>query len=343
MDFALESIISTSHSALSPSEIISNGSDGSNPEWVRLDISKILDYSGMEVLISNMLHHNEVALKNVCDEIAYYTRRSVSAVIDMPSTTIIERRVGLWKRILSACEAYNYSDGSIRRAIQAQTSEQERGEREMNEMETIERKTTDKLSGNDILVEIGVKSALSMMFALLRQAWEQLAWQKQLQQTLLTSTLTVATTFQAPTISLPNEVLRSTLSILRGIPPLSFSNERSISSLGVDCLKQTTEFLLWIISPESLVDSEGKRLAAETTLSIALQYGTLSSILQWVDWMLSCLADYHQIQTQQETEGGEGRRGGGGREKVTPNLSREFCDHVLEELRARTVGKSQQP
>ena len=327
------------------------GKEGPNPEWVRLDMSSIFDNSRVEVLVSTMIRHNEVyfipeadktpaekqefpdfganrlrkvAQKHVCDEIAYYTRRAVATVTDMPCLVIAERRLGVWRRVLGACEAYSYSDGNIRRALQAQTSEQDRGEKEVNETEGIEITPTEKLTGNEVLVEIGVKSALNMMFSLLRQAWQQLAWQKQLERTLITSNLAISTPFRAPTINLPNEVLRSALGILRAIPPLSFSNQRSISQLGIDCLKQSTEFLLWILSPESLVDEEGKRLAAENTLSIALQYGTLSSLLQWVDKMLSCLASYWV------GEGGEG--------VVLPNVSREFCEHVMDEIRARTVS-----
>ena len=76
-----------------------------------------------------------------------------------------------------------------------------------------------------------------------------------------------------------------------------------------------------------MVDEEGKRLAAETTLSIALQYGTLGSLLLWVDRMFTCMASY-----------GEREEGEDGRRERPPCLSREFCDHVLEEIRARTVG-----
>ena len=327
------------------------GKEGSNPEWVNMDFSMLMDYTAMEELIIKMLqlhevffmpefnrslpelmqypdfgtnHFQKAAQDNIIDELAYHTRRSVSTVTDMPSYSIMERRVGLWRRLLAAFEADCYSDGNIRRAIQAQTSEQDRGEKDVDETDTIERRTTEKLSGNDILVEVGVKSTMAMMFALLRQAWEQLAWQKQLEQTLATSALRISSPqFRAPTINLPNEVLRSTLGILQAIPPLSFSNERSISSLGVGCLKQATDFLLWVLSPQSLVDGEGKRLAAETTLSIALQYGTLSSLLLWVERMLGCLAGY----------------GGESSDRLQlPCLSREFCEHVEEELRARTVS-----
>ena len=328
------------------------GRDGSHQEWAELDFSLLMDYKAMEELIKKMLRIHEAffmpdfnrsadrmeypdfganrlmkyAQTNVIDEIAYYSRRAVMAIVDMPCMDIVERRAGLWRRVIEGVEGHCYSDGNIRRAIQAQTSEEDRGEREIDETESIERRSTERLSGNEILIEIGVQSTLAMMFALLRQAWEQLAWQKQLEQTLATSALGITSPeFRAPTVNLPNEVLRSTLRILRAIPPLSFSNERSISSLGVGCLKHSTEFLLWVLSPQSLVGCEGKRLAAETTLSIALQYGTLSSLLLWVDRMLNCLASYRE---------GEGE----GEERGMPCLSREFCEHVNEELRARTVS-----
>ena len=332
------------------------GKEGQNPEWMRLDFSKIFNDSRLEELVSSMLRHNEVyftptadktapsnyefpdfganrlrrvAQDHVCEELAYFTRRALAPVTDLPSLILMERRAGVWKRVLGACEAYSYSDGNIRRALQAQTSEQDRGEKEESETEGIEIMSTEKMTGNEVLVEVGVKSALAVMFTLLRQAWGQLAWQKQLERTLVTSNLAISSPFRAPAISLPNEVLRSVLEILKAIPPLSFSNQRSLSKLGVECLKQSSDFLLWVLSPDSLVDSEGKRLAAETTLSLTLQYGTLSSLLQWVEGMLSCLAGY-QGRAQGEEEG-EGR-------VTLPLVSREFCGHVIEELRARTVS-----
>ena len=321
--------------------------DGENPEWVSVDFSKMFDGNELQGLINSMLQNGEVffsstvdrttpasfefpdfganrlckaAQNHLCDELAYYTRRTVSTVSDMPSVLLIERRAGVWKRVLVACEGHCYSEGNLRKALQAQASEQDPKENETEDLET----SAERKSSNEVLLEIGVKSALRMMFTLLQQAWGQLAWQRQLEKTLITSSLTITTPFRAPTISLPNEVLRSVLEILKAIPPLSFSNHCSLSKLSQECLKTSTEFLLWVLSPESLVDAEGKRLAAETVLTLTLHYGVLHSLLEWVDKMLACLASYHDR---------EGEEGVG-----PPLLSKEFCDHALEELRSRTVS-----
>ena len=332
------------------------GKEGQNPEWVRLNFSQMFDEAHLQGLLRSMVRHSEiyftpsadktplssyefpdfganrvrrVAQDHLCEELAYYARRAVAAVTDMPSLLLVERRAAVWKRIRIAFEAHCYSDGNIRRAIQSQTSEQDRGEKESDAL-GLAITSTEKTTGNEVLIEVGVKSALGMMFSLLRQAWSQLAWQRKLEETLAASNLALTAAFRAPTISLPNEVLRSTLDILKAIPPLSFSNLRSLSRLGTDCLKQCNEFLFWVLSPLSHVDVEGKRLAAEITMSITLQFGTLNTLLEWVDKMLGCLTSYRGRRGEEEEEEEE--------EVAMPCMSREFCDHVVEELRARTVS-----
>ena len=52
---------------------------------------------------------SRVGHKHVCDEIAYYMRRGVATVTDMPCIMIVEHRYGVWKRVLQAREAHSYS------------------------------------------------------------------------------------------------------------------------------------------------------------------------------------------------------------------------------------------
>ena len=194
------------------------------------------------------------------------------------------------------------------------------------------------MAGNEALMELGVKSALSMLLSLLRQTWVQLAWQRKLEETLAASNLALTAEFCAPSVNLPNEVLRSALEILKAIPPLPFSNVHSLSKLGFSCLEQCREFLQWVLSPTSHVDREGKILAAEITLTLALQFGTLCALLEWVDQTLGCLASYWE--RGEEEEGEEREEAEGEREKADVLcLSKEFCCRVVEELRRRTVSQ----
>ena len=69
------------------------------------------------------------------------------------------------------------------------------------------------------------------------------------------------------------------------------------------------------------MDAEGKRLAAEILFSLALPYGSLSNLIEWVEKVLACLISY------------EGKE-----DVVRPSLSLEFCRTALEEIRKRTVS-----
>ena len=94
-----------------------------------------------------------------------------------------------------------------------------------------------------------------------------------------------------PQTNLPNEVLQSVLTTLHGLAPLTFSNPKTVSKLGLSCLEQAREFLQWVIGSSSRVDQEGKRLALEILLVFAMQAGTLTSLLEW---MSCCLAKLSQ-------------------------------------------------
>ena len=40
------------------------------------------------------------------------------------------------------------------------------------------------------------------------------------------------------------------------------------------------------------MDAEGKRLAAETLFSLALQYGSPNNQIEWVEKVIACLISY---------------------------------------------------
>ena len=72
------------------------------------------------------------------------------------------------------------------------------------------------------------------------------------------------------------------------------------------------------MSFDSLADSRGKQLAAETLLHLALLDGNLLSLLTWVNACLSCLKNY--------TKGGE------------PCLALECCHHAITTMRSKLVS-----
>ncbi|XP_069780317.1 probable E3 ubiquitin-protein ligase HERC1 isoform X3 [Narcine bancroftii] len=125
-------------------------------------------------------------------------------------------------------------------------------------------------SGTDVLIEMGVKTGLSLLFALIQQNWQQSRID--------------------PSSSLCNDVLCTACTIINSLPPLSLANENKISQVGLDCLAQVTTFLKKMTMPSSGADSEGRRLASELLLGLAVQRGSLKFLLEWIEVALAASA-----------------------------------------------------
>ncbi|TRY98659.1 hypothetical protein DNTS_005902 [Danionella cerebrum] len=120
-------------------------------------------------------------------------------------------------------------------------------------------------SGTDVLIEMGVRTGLSLLFALLRQSWQRGRLEN------------------PPDVMLCNEVLATASSVLAALPPLSLANENKIPTVGLDCLAQVGDFLKKTAVSGSGADRAGRRLALELLLSLALQRGSLRFLLEWVE------------------------------------------------------------
>ena len=330
---------------------------GQNSKWLQADLSEIFDLEKLDKFVETLTSNGELsftkdtsappqfdfpdfganrlqptALKHLCLELSSYLKRAVSVTLDIPSFIILLRMRIVWGRILEACNSESYTKTNIQRVISAlQKEEQMSSESETsdNGNKKLAKASLEKKSGNDMLVEMGVKTGLTVVFSLLRQAWAQLAWQKQLELSLQQSGAIVPfpPSGAAPVINLPNEVLKSILDIMKGIPPLSLSNKRTLSTLSNTCLSHSSEFLEWIVRPDSYVDKEGKRLATEITLSITLQYGDLVSLLEWISKSLTVLGLYQEREKERVGQ------------VIAPLcLSKEYCDWALDEIRKRTVS-----
>ncbi|MGH0184836.1 UNVERIFIED_CONTAM: hypothetical protein FKN15_017450 [Acipenser sinensis] len=139
-------------------------------------------------------------------------------------------------------------------------------------------------SGTDVLIEVGVRTGLSLLFALLQQNWYQARLD--------------------PSLALCNDVLATASSVLTSLPPLSLANENKIPPVGLDCLTQVTAFLKKTSVPSSGADSAGRRLALELLLGLAVQRGSLRFLLEWIE--VSLAASTATNATLPEHEGGIG-------------------------------------
>jgi E3 ubiquitin-protein ligase HERC1 len=125
--------------------------------------------------------------------------------------------------------------------------------------------------GSEALVEMGVRTGLSLLFSLLRQNWA------------LSSQLSTG-------FSLCNDVLQTALGVLQALPPLSLSAEAKLPALGVTSLRQITNFLKTVSQPQSGADAQGRRLSCELLLLLCVQRASLSHLLEWVEMALCAAA-----------------------------------------------------
>ncbi|CAG7693965.1 unnamed protein product, partial [Allacma fusca] len=120
------------------------------------------------------------------------------------------------------------------------------------------------------LLEMGVKTGLSLLFNILRLNWSQ----------------------NAANASLCNDILRTASDVLWALPPLSLSNEQKIPAIGLQSLKEISSFLQQIVHSGSGASVESRVLGAEIMLGLAIQRGSLQHILQWIYMVLSSCGEH---------------------------------------------------
>lgn len=124
--------------------------------------------------------------------------------------------------------------------------------------------------GSEVLIEMGIKTGLSLLFSLLRQNW------------ILAP--------QIGNVCLCDDVFRTALDVVTKLPPLSLANEMKVTPLGMETLNQVTAFLRNTIGPSSSANLVGQQLAAELMLALAAQRGSLRYLLEWVEIALQAYA-----------------------------------------------------
>nr|KAG5688183.1 hypothetical protein BaRGS_021374 [Batillaria attramentaria] len=175
------------------------------------------------------------------------------------------------------------------------------------------------VSGSDALIELGVKTGLSLLFSLFRQNWQL--------------------SRQTGQLSFCNEVLQTAISIVSSLPPLSLANENRLTSLGTDSLNQVTQFLRSAASPQAGADPTGQQLAAELMLQLTAQRGLLHFLLEWVDLALHVSA---AARSEEKRSGGiERQLGRVGRQffhKVLSDMVQSVLQHLAEDYTNSCIG-----
>lgn len=288
-------------------------------------LTSLCDVSTCEETVSEneQVVTHQTTLSFMRENLQSRIRKSLATVSDVPSVIVASRMCSVWNKVIDACSNELVSVSNVKRVL-----------KDMQKEEDVETSTAvkttksllgqlakpeEKQTGNALLVELGIKAGLSIVYTLLKQAWSQFAWQKQLEQALLQSSISLG---PISAVNLPNEVMRSVYDVLIDIPPLSLSNPKTISQFGQTCVDQSAEFLQWVISPSSQADAEGKRLGLQIMISLCIQRGSLVYILEWVEKILLVLVSYGEM----------------GVASQLPTLEVSFCQNVLNEISKRGVS-----
>ena len=184
--------------------------------------------------------------------------RSVCA--NSPFYSTLRRRLLVLQRIFYALSNKFHNFSSPKSALSSKNGSQDNATSSSQAKLTPAAETKD---ASAVLIEMGVKTGMSLLFALFRQSWQLNHGQ------------------------LCNDVLLTASDVLTAIPPLALANESKIPEMGQDCLKQITAFLKGVVSPSSAADNVGRQLACELLLRINTLRGSLKYLLEWVEMALS--------------------------------------------------------
>ncbi|MGH0120210.1 UNVERIFIED_CONTAM: hypothetical protein FKN15_006371 [Acipenser sinensis] len=256
-----------------------------NSSWITEDSESISTREGVSVLYSKLLTNKEVVLlpqQVLClkgpqlpdfereslssDEQEHYLDALLSSQLalakmvcsDSPFAATLRKRLLVLQRIFYALSNKYHDKGKVKQ--QPHSPENNSGSSDIHSVSERPRSSTDAL------IEMGVRTGLSLLFALLRQSWMMPP--------------------PGPGLNLCNDVIHTAIDVISSLPPLSLANESKIPPMGLDCLSQVTTFLKGVTMPNSGADILGRRLASELLLGLAAQRGSLRYLLEWIEMAL---------------------------------------------------------
>lgn len=203
-----------------------------NSSWITEDSESVSTREGVSVLYSKLLANKEVVLlpqQVLClkgpqlpdfereslssDEQEHYLDALLSSQLalakmvcsDSPFAAALRKRVLVLQRIFYALSNKYHDKGKVKQ--QQHSPENSCGATDLQSVSERPRSSTDAL------IEMGVRTGLSLLFALLRQSW-----------------MMPPPTTSAPggTINLCNDVIHTAIDVVSSLPPLSLANESKI-------------------------------------------------------------------------------------------------------------------
>lgn len=267
-----------------------------NSSWITEDSESIATREGVSLLYSKLLANKEVVLlpqQVLClkgpqlpdfereslssDEQEHYLDALLSSQLalakmvcsDSPFAAALRKRVLVLQRVFYALSNKYHDKGKVKQ--HQHSLENNSGSADLHSVSERPRSSTDAL------IEMGVRTGLSLLFALLRQSW-------------MMPTAPNPGGNPGSNINLCNDVIHTAIDVVSSLPALSLANESKIPPMGLDCLSQVTTFLKGVTMPNSGADILGRRLASELLLGLASQRGSLRYLLEWIEMALAASA-----------------------------------------------------
>ncbi|KAI3361765.1 hypothetical protein L3Q82_002108 [Scortum barcoo] len=282
---------------LSETHVLLKWQEHFNSSWAAEDSVQTARRHGAAVLYNRLLHNKEVVtLAQPVQELVgprlpdFECESSASAekeeylssllhsqrwlahrMLTQTSYTLgLHHRLVVLQRIYYALHSKYHDKFRVQLPSQSTDSGTECGQLELASEPCLPEGASKVKSGTDVLIEMGVRTGLSLLFSLLQQNWRYAA-------------------SVHPESVLCNDVLATASSVLASLPPLSLANENKIPSVGLDCLAQVADFLkkTSVSSGTGGADPTGRRLALELLLGLAMQRGSLKFLLEWVEVALA--------------------------------------------------------
>lgn len=272
-----------------------------NSSWIAEDSECVATREGVAALYSKLLANKEAVVlpqQVLClkgPQLPDFERESVSSeeqehyldallgsqlalakmvCSDSPFAAALRKRVLVLQRVFYALSNKYHDQGKVKQ--QQHSPESSAGSADVHAVSERPRSSTDAL------IEMGVRTGLSLLFALLRQSWMMPPPAPPAPQG--------SAGCPAAHMNLCNDVIHTAIEVVNSLPPLSLANESKIPAMGLDCLAQVTAFLKGVTTPTSGADVLGRRLASELLLGLASQRGSLRYLLEWIEMALAAAA-----------------------------------------------------
>lgn len=180
-----------------------------NSKWFGIDVSSILDPSTVDEYFSLLVDKEDVSLfetkpdqtkqqciptfgvknlkekgiESLCEDLQGQLRISLYPLRRTRFAILFAKQQSIWNRVVFAYRDV-YTPAKLQKALDKLSEEDYVSKEENQKTES----KSDAKEAKDVLIEMGIKTTLNMVFSLLKQTWAQMVWQKQLHQAITSQT-----------------------------------------------------------------------------------------------------------------------------------------------------------